>query len=301
MREGRDDVNDTCVHVLSRVYLWSYAMRQSKAQSASLHPRDSRLLEAIRDGRIASCSKPPRSSQRYAFCSLSGARPWLHGQVAADMEVLTAEGVNSFKFFLAYKGALMVTDDQLVHGLTQCKRVGALAQVRPSPPATTRVCDELVATATERPALLYTGTVSFEEVGVAVVTGALLKLRCSQSQAVDFCLWDRKSSFPDRWLFVLWLSSLVWASFDAGDHNDNSASACPTLTMILTATSRTGVDVSDSRRERGRGGARAAENDRRGRAGPRGARAVSPLRAGRCVISIPSRPKDPRIALRQTR
>jgi hypothetical protein len=65
------------------------------------------------------------------------------------MEVLTAEGVNSFKFFLAYKGALMVTDDQLVHGLTQCKRVGALAQVRPSPPATPRVCDELAATATE--------------------------------------------------------------------------------------------------------------------------------------------------------
>lgn len=50
-------------------------------------------------------------------------------QVAADMKALTAQGVNSFKFFLAYKGALMVTDDELLHGLQQCKAVGALAQV----------------------------------------------------------------------------------------------------------------------------------------------------------------------------
>ena len=58
------------------------------------------------------------------------------------MEVLTAQGVNSFKFFLAYKGALMVTDDQLVHGLTQCKRVGALAQVRPSPCRNDKGCSK---------------------------------------------------------------------------------------------------------------------------------------------------------------
>lgn len=89
------------------------------------------------------------------------------------MEVLTAQGVNSFKFFLAYKGALMVTDDQLVHGLTQCKRVGALAQVRPSPlPQRQGVFEELTAYGNGRPALsVYTRSVSFEEGEVAAKHG----------------------------------------------------------------------------------------------------------------------------------
>jgi hypothetical protein len=39
-------------------------------------------------------------------------------------------GVNSFKFFMAYKGALMVTDEELVKGFTRCKELGALPQVR---------------------------------------------------------------------------------------------------------------------------------------------------------------------------
>jgi dihydroorotase-like cyclic amidohydrolase len=50
-------------------------------------------------------------------------------QVAADMAVLVKEGINSFKFFMAYKGALQVTDEQLLHGLHRCKELGAIAQV----------------------------------------------------------------------------------------------------------------------------------------------------------------------------
>lgn len=50
-------------------------------------------------------------------------------QVAADMATLAGLGINSFKFFMAYKGALMVTDEELVRGLMQCKKIGALAQV----------------------------------------------------------------------------------------------------------------------------------------------------------------------------
>ncbi|KAL4420181.1 hypothetical protein ABPG77_008317 [Micractinium sp. CCAP 211/92] len=50
-------------------------------------------------------------------------------KVAADMATLTQRGVNSFKFFMAYKGALMVTDEQLLQGLRRCKELGAVAQV----------------------------------------------------------------------------------------------------------------------------------------------------------------------------
>lgn len=38
-------------------------------------------------------------------------------------------GINSFKFFMAYKGSLMVTDDLLLQGLQKCKSLGALAMV----------------------------------------------------------------------------------------------------------------------------------------------------------------------------
>ena len=38
-------------------------------------------------------------------------------------------GINSFKFFMAYKGALMVTDEELIQGFKKCKELGALPQV----------------------------------------------------------------------------------------------------------------------------------------------------------------------------
>lgn len=49
--------------------------------------------------------------------------------VAADMAALVPKGINSFKFFMAYKGALMVTDDQLLHGLRAAAHLGALPMV----------------------------------------------------------------------------------------------------------------------------------------------------------------------------
>ena len=55
-------------------------------------------------------------------------------QVAADMGDLAAAGINSFKFFLAYKGAFAVTDAQLLKGLARCKELGALPMVTPSFP-----------------------------------------------------------------------------------------------------------------------------------------------------------------------
>lgn len=38
-------------------------------------------------------------------------------------------GINSFKFFMAYKGALMVNDELLLEGFKKCKSLGALAMV----------------------------------------------------------------------------------------------------------------------------------------------------------------------------
>ncbi|GMP91483.1 hypothetical protein CsSME_00042165 [Camellia sinensis var. sinensis] len=50
--------------------------------------------------------------------------------VSKEMEIMVKEkGINSFKFFLAYKGALMVKDELLLEGLKKCKSLGALAMV----------------------------------------------------------------------------------------------------------------------------------------------------------------------------
>lgn len=38
-------------------------------------------------------------------------------------------GVNSFKFFMAYKDVFMVNDDELYRGFQQCKKIGAIARV----------------------------------------------------------------------------------------------------------------------------------------------------------------------------
>jgi len=50
-------------------------------------------------------------------------------QVAADMGALAADGINSFKFFMAYKGVFQVDDLQLLRGFQRCKELGALPQV----------------------------------------------------------------------------------------------------------------------------------------------------------------------------
>ena len=50
-------------------------------------------------------------------------------QAAKDMADLAAKGINSFKFFMAYKGALQVTDEELIGGFERCKELGALPMV----------------------------------------------------------------------------------------------------------------------------------------------------------------------------
>jgi dihydropyrimidinase len=51
-------------------------------------------------------------------------------QVFDEMEaVVKTCGINSFKHFMAYKGALMVNDDELFHSFSRCAALGALPMV----------------------------------------------------------------------------------------------------------------------------------------------------------------------------
>lgn len=38
-------------------------------------------------------------------------------------------GINSFKFFLAYKDMFMINDEEMYHCLETCKELGAIAMV----------------------------------------------------------------------------------------------------------------------------------------------------------------------------
>lgn len=50
-------------------------------------------------------------------------------QIIRDMAALVKRGINSFKFFMAYKGALQVSDTELIGGFQRCKELGAIPMV----------------------------------------------------------------------------------------------------------------------------------------------------------------------------
>ena len=55
---------------------------------------------------------------------------WDEEVVAKEMEELTRErGVQSYKMFLAYNGALRLHDHELLAAFAHCRDIGALAQV----------------------------------------------------------------------------------------------------------------------------------------------------------------------------
>ncbi|GAB5584166.1 dihydropyrimidinase isoform X1 [Prionailurus iriomotensis] len=62
--------------------------------------------------------------------SLHVAVTWWSDQVKEEMKILTQDkGVNSFKMFMAYKDLYMVRDEELYAAFSQCKEIGAIAQV----------------------------------------------------------------------------------------------------------------------------------------------------------------------------
>ena len=81
------------------------------------------LLEAWRDW----SNKAQKAATDYSF---HVAVTWWSDQVAAEMETLTRDhGVNSFKHFMAYKGALMVDDGVLLHSIGRALELGAICNI----------------------------------------------------------------------------------------------------------------------------------------------------------------------------
>ncbi|MGJ8534820.1 MAG: dihydropyrimidinase [Alphaproteobacteria bacterium] len=50
-------------------------------------------------------------------------------QIFNDMPKVVAEGINTFKHFMAYKGALMVDDDEMFASFSRCAEIGAMPLV----------------------------------------------------------------------------------------------------------------------------------------------------------------------------
>jgi dihydropyrimidinase len=85
-------------------------------------PRTS-LVEAWHEWR----RKSEKAAADYGF---HVAVTWWSDQVAEEMGTLTREhGVNSFKHFMAYKGALMVDDGVLLHSIGRALELGALCNI----------------------------------------------------------------------------------------------------------------------------------------------------------------------------
>jgi dihydropyrimidinase len=81
------------------------------------------LLAAYQDWR----RKSERSAADYGFHM---AITWWDKQVFDEMETcVKTYGINTFKHFMAYKGALMVNDDQLYHSFSRCAAIGAMPLV----------------------------------------------------------------------------------------------------------------------------------------------------------------------------
>ena len=81
------------------------------------------LLEAY-DTWMSNAQKAP------ADYSFHVAITWWSDQVREEMGVLTRErGVNSFKHFMAYKGAIMLDDEILLNSFDRCQELGAMATV----------------------------------------------------------------------------------------------------------------------------------------------------------------------------
>ncbi|MFN3227931.1 MAG: dihydropyrimidinase, partial [Hyphomicrobiales bacterium] len=83
---------------------------------------DQSLLEALQRWD----NKTSRANCDYSFHM---AITWWGEQVWNEMEDVTKRGINTFKHFMAYKGALMVDDDEMFSSFQRCAALGALPLV----------------------------------------------------------------------------------------------------------------------------------------------------------------------------
>ncbi len=80
------------------------------------------LLEAIQMWD----NKSTRANCDYSFHM---AITWWSEQVFNEMDAVVKKGINTFKHFMAYKGALMVNDDEMYASFKRCSELGALPLV----------------------------------------------------------------------------------------------------------------------------------------------------------------------------
>ncbi|MGB8814999.1 MAG: dihydropyrimidinase [Paracoccaceae bacterium] len=82
--------------------------------------------QGLLDGLSMWHNKTSRANCDYSFHM---AVTWWGEQVFNEMKTVVDQGITSFKHFMAYKGALMVNDDELFHSFSRCADLGALAMV----------------------------------------------------------------------------------------------------------------------------------------------------------------------------
>jgi dihydropyrimidinase len=89
----------------------------------AIPPAGTSLLEAWYEW----SRKAEKAAADYSF---HVAVTWWSEQVHAEMQTLTRDhGVNSFKHFMAYKGALMVDDGVLLHSIGRALELGAICNI----------------------------------------------------------------------------------------------------------------------------------------------------------------------------
>jgi dihydropyrimidinase len=80
-------------------------------------------LEALADWR-------PRAAKAALDFGFHMTVSWWGPRFAEEMATVVREhGITSFKFFLAYKGGLMLAEEDLIAGFVRCRELGAMAQV----------------------------------------------------------------------------------------------------------------------------------------------------------------------------
>ncbi|HVL20575.1 MAG TPA: dihydropyrimidinase [Amaricoccus sp.] len=70
-----------------------------------------------------------KSGRAHCDYSFHMAITWWSEKVFDEMKAVTEKGINTFKHFLAYKGALMVNDDELFASFRRCAELGAIPLV----------------------------------------------------------------------------------------------------------------------------------------------------------------------------
>ena len=80
------------------------------------------LMDALKDW-------DRRGTRACADYSFHMAVPYWTPEVSADMAKVVARGINTFKYFMAYKGALMVDDGEMFASFGRCAELGAMPLV----------------------------------------------------------------------------------------------------------------------------------------------------------------------------